>query len=63
MSNYSQSSGYVNVNGYLVTGLNNFTFIDYNGQDYYSWGFELRKNCDIIFSDIQSYNGDTSKAN
>lgn len=56
-------SGYVNVTGYLVNGLNYFTFIDYNGPLYYRWNFELKKNSEIIFNFTCGYNNDTSKPN
>lgn len=56
-----QDSGYVNVTGYLVDGLNNFTFIDYNGMTIYCWAFQLKQNSQIIFSNVQGYNGDGSR--
>lgn len=54
-------SGHVNVNPYLLNGLNNFTFMVYNGPLYYSWAFELKKNSEIIFNSTDGNHNDTSK--
>lgn len=50
-------SGFVNVNSYLITGVNNFTFTDYNGNGPYGWAFELKKDSTIIFSNSNAGNG------
>ncbi|CAF1261744.1 unnamed protein product [Adineta steineri] len=46
-------SGIIDVTAYIRNGLNKFTFITYNGYDGYAWGFEIIKNGEIIFDDMQ----------
>jgi hypothetical protein len=48
---YSQDSGYINVTDYLKHGSNDFTFTVFNYFGGYTWGFEIRKNNDLIFTD------------
>lgn len=68
--NFPGDTGFISVTSRLHNGLNNFTFLDYNGPGAYSWGFQIQKNGQIIFSDmaglVNAYganNGDLSKPN
>ena len=50
-ASYLGDSGYVNINAYLINGMNNFTFTMYNYVRTYNWGFEIRRNTVSMFSD------------
>ena len=50
-------SDFINVNPYLLNGLNRFTFLTYNGGAAYTWGFQIMKNGHIVFDDTQGLAG------
>jgi hypothetical protein len=44
-------SGFIDVTVYIHNGVNNFTFLTYNGGSTYNWGFQITQNNDIVFDD------------
>ena len=54
---FGTDSGFIDVNPYLLNGLNRFVFLTYNGQGAYRWGFQIMKNGQLIFGDIQGLEG------
>ena len=53
----STHSDPIDVAPYMQNGLNSFTFLTYNFDNIYSWGFQIIKNGDIIFNDIAGLAG------
>ena len=54
---YDTDSGFINVNPYLRNGRNRFTFLTYNSDGPYTWGFQIMKNGHIVFDDTQGLVG------
>jgi hypothetical protein len=67
---WGADTGFIDVTAYIQNGLNNFTFLTYNINDLYMWGFQIMKNDEIIFDNtaglagcVGANNDDTSKVN
>ncbi|CAF3233199.1 unnamed protein product, partial [Rotaria sp. Silwood2] len=67
---YMEDSDWINVSDYTHDGVNNFNFLCWNGANTYTWGFQIRKNGNIVFNDtagevrvIGANNEDASKTN
>ena len=63
-------SNFIDVTNYTQNGLNNFTFLTYNNGSEYTWGFQIIKNGEIVFDDMEGLvgtvyanNSDQSKQN
>ena len=53
-------SGYIDVTVYIHDGLSNFTFLTYNANNPFSWGFQIMNNNSIIFADTAGIAGSVS---
>ncbi|MBC7475875.1 MAG: S8/S53 family peptidase [Candidatus Sericytochromatia bacterium] len=54
---YSQDTGYIDVTSMISAGNNNFTFKTYNYSGGYTWGFQVKKDNNIVFNDISGSAG------
>lgn len=52
-----QDSGFIDVTSYIVNGVNKFNFLTYNGDTGYCWGFQIKKNNVIVFTDVAGQQG------
>jgi hypothetical protein len=60
---WGADTGFIDVTAYIQNGLNNFTFLTYNSDSGYTWGFQIMQNGDIVFDDTAGLEGAVSANN